>query len=144
MLPNKQLTIVLAVVENNGRFLILRRIDENPIWHHKWELPGGKIEPGETPQQAMQRELWEETGLSINDFELLGVATHNWDLPDYTQQTFIIAYRTQSKTDEIILQSDENDDYQWVTHEEFEKEDQLNGNKELITQLYAPLLKSVG
>lgn len=37
-----------------------------------WELPGGKIEPGETPEEAAVREAWEETGAVIKDVEKIG------------------------------------------------------------------------
>ena len=51
--------VVAAVIERDGRILICRRRADQP--HPlKWEFPGGKIEAGETPQQALARELEEE------------------------------------------------------------------------------------
>jgi len=56
------LQVVAAIVEREGRILICRRRPEqsHPL---KWEFPGGKVEPGETPAQALQRELVEELDL---------------------------------------------------------------------------------
>jgi len=56
------ITVVAAVIERNARYLICqrRRADVFPL---KWEFPGGKIHPGETPQQALVRELEEELGV---------------------------------------------------------------------------------
>ena len=53
------LQVVAAVIEREGRILICRR---RPGQSHalKWEFPGGKVEPGETPAQALERELMEE------------------------------------------------------------------------------------
>jgi 8-oxo-dGTP diphosphatase len=54
--------VVAAIIEREGRILICRRTPEQS--HAlKWEFPGGKVEPGETPEQALERELEEELGI---------------------------------------------------------------------------------
>ncbi len=54
--------VVAAIIEREGRILICRRTREQS--HAlKWEFPGGKVEPGESPEQALARELEEELGL---------------------------------------------------------------------------------
>lgn len=63
--------VVAAVVRRNGRYLVCRRNLEK---HHGglWEFPGGKVEPTECFQSALQRELKEELELSLKDIgELL-------------------------------------------------------------------------
>ena len=54
--------VVAGIIEKEGRILICQR---RPDQAHprKWEFPGGKIESGETPAEALQRELWEELGV---------------------------------------------------------------------------------
>jgi 8-oxo-dGTP diphosphatase len=54
--------VVAGIIERQGRFLICRR---KPEQSHalKWEFPGGKVEPDETPEQALARELEEELGI---------------------------------------------------------------------------------
>jgi len=56
------LEVVAAIMEREGRVLIGQRRPEqsHPL---QWEFPGGKVEPGETPAQALERELEEETGI---------------------------------------------------------------------------------
>jgi 8-oxo-dGTP diphosphatase len=56
------LQVVAAIIEREGRILIgQRRPDQShPL---KWEFPGGKVEPGETPEQALRRELEEELAI---------------------------------------------------------------------------------
>ena len=54
--------VVAAVMEREGRILIgqRRKDDRHPL---KWEFPGGKVEAGETPREALNRELREELGI---------------------------------------------------------------------------------
>ena len=56
--------IAIAVVEHEGRFLIGQRPAGVPL-AGLWEFPGGKIQPGETPEAAAVRECLEETGLAV-------------------------------------------------------------------------------
>jgi 8-oxo-dGTP diphosphatase len=57
------LQVVAGILERDGRILIGQR---KPGQSHplQWEFPGGKVEPGETPEQALARELEEELGIS--------------------------------------------------------------------------------
>lgn len=56
---NAQGQSVAGIVRRNGRFLLARRKPGGDIGG-KWEFPGGKIDPGETPQAALEREFFEE------------------------------------------------------------------------------------
>ncbi|MGI8980334.1 MAG: (deoxy)nucleoside triphosphate pyrophosphohydrolase [Pirellulaceae bacterium] len=60
--------IAIAVVEHCGCFLIGQRPPGVPL-AGLWEFPGGKMEPGESPQQAAVRECREETGLHVQAVE---------------------------------------------------------------------------
>lgn len=58
----RMLQVVAGIIERDGRILICRRTPKqsHPL---KWEFPGGKVENGETPPQALERELEEELGI---------------------------------------------------------------------------------
>ncbi len=56
--------VVGAAVVRDGRVLAARRTTP-PATAGRWEFPGGKVEPGETPEQAVVRELWEELGCTV-------------------------------------------------------------------------------
>lgn len=62
MTEPKVVLVVAAVMERDGQILICQRKN---VGRHalKWEFPGGKVEPGETPEAALQRELREELGI---------------------------------------------------------------------------------
>lgn len=57
------LEVVAAILEREGRILICQRTAQqsHPL---KWEFPGGKVEPGESPAEALTRELEEELGIT--------------------------------------------------------------------------------
>src|SRR5512133_502339 len=59
------LKVAAAVIEQNGMILVgqRRKFDSHPF---KWEFPGGKVERGETPADALQRELTEELGIQAS------------------------------------------------------------------------------
>jgi 8-oxo-dGTP diphosphatase len=81
----RRVDIAIAVVEREGHFLIGLRPAGEPL-AGLWEFPGGKIEPGETPEQAAVRECLEEAGLAVrvtgayprvaHDYEHAAVCLH--------------------------------------------------------------------
>lgn len=71
--------VAVGVIENSaGQVFIAQR---HPHQHQgdKWEFPGGKVEAGETVQQALTRELQEECGIEVTDCAPLTVVEHQFD-----------------------------------------------------------------
>ena len=102
---------------DTGRVLLLQRAnDEADANAGKWELPGGKLEQGETPAQAAVREWEEETGAHIPDGELMG----NWTSPDGKYAGYVWEVATESVvpinlTERHVLNPDDPDgDYNEV------------------------------
>lgn len=133
-----QLVVVVGLIERDNKILIMRRHDPEFVqWHHRWELPGGKIEIYETPLDALRREVQEETSLMINSEKLLGIYTKHWDLPKGIQQTFIILYHCHAIEGEVHLNANENDAYIWEKPEQIVlRSDLLDGNVEMLQQLF--------
>jgi len=66
----KTIRVVAAVLERDGKYLITQR-RTTAVLPLLWEFPGGRVEPGESPQQAAAREVLEETGLRVQVGRLL-------------------------------------------------------------------------
>ena len=68
------LSTTLCYIEKNGKYLLLHRVKKkNDINHDKWIGVGGKFEPGETAEECLVREVYEETGLTLTEYYLAGV-----------------------------------------------------------------------
>lgn len=63
--------MVDAIVEKNGKILLVKR--KKDPFKDKWSFPGGKVESGERVEEAVKRELLEETSVDIMPTEILGV-----------------------------------------------------------------------
>jgi 8-oxo-dGTP diphosphatase len=64
-------TACAAVVDDRGRVLLVRRAGE--VFHGYWDLPGGFLDEGEHPLDALRRELLEETGLEVEPEDFVGI-----------------------------------------------------------------------
>lgn len=63
--PRPPVDVAVGVlIDGEGRFLLTSR-PEGKVWAGHWEFPGGKVEPGETVEAALRRELHEELGITI-------------------------------------------------------------------------------
>jgi len=73
----RTIVVTAAVVERDGRLLVTRRLKGTHLEGH-WEFPGGKCDPGETLQECLVRELWEELAVdAIIGDEILST-THEY------------------------------------------------------------------
>lgn len=96
-----------VVADDAGRILVVRR--RNPPSAGVWSLPGGRVEPGETPQAAAAREVLEETGLRVRVGVLLGrVRIGSYDVHDFAAE--VLGGDLQA--------GDDATDVRWVTPDE--------------------------
>jgi 8-oxo-dGTP diphosphatase len=118
--------VVAAVIERQGLILIGQR--KPGKWHAlKWEFPGGKVEPDETPAAALARELEEELGISAEIGE---------QIADYEYQYAgrsairLIFFRVTSYAGEI--QNREYYDLRWEKPERLPEYDFLDGDVDFV------------
>jgi len=67
--------VAAALIENDDSFLIAKRI-EGDAFENKWEFPGGKLELGETPFMAIEREIKEELAIDVRAISHVGTWHH--------------------------------------------------------------------
>lgn len=127
--------VAVGIIMRRGEVLACQR-KRTVRYPLKWEFPGGKLEPGETPRQALIRELREELTIDAEpDGELL---THEWLYRDGATPENDAAFRVTyflvpSYRGHVSNQSFEN--ICWVTPAELEQMDILAGNRKAVSLL---------
>lgn len=121
--------VTAAVIEEDGRVFVARR---GPGRHlaGAWELPGGKVEPGETPEQALARELSEELGISCEVGELLCAVVYEGTEPALE----LLAYRVRRRTGAIELR--EHTEARWAAPAELRGMDLPPSDRLVVERLY--------
>lgn len=110
----KTIHVVAAIIEHNNKILIARRDSKSSLAGY-WEFPGGKIEAGETPQEALCRELYEE--LNIEQAQVTDYVAASC-IQQTEQIVNLQAWKVSSYQNEIKLLC--HSEYRWVTPQEAE------------------------
>ncbi len=113
MKKEKSIIVTAAVIENDGKILIGKRKGGIDV-EGKWEFPGGKVESGETPEECLKRELFEEFGIETRIGELLCTSSYT-----YSHGTVILlTYRAYHVSGEF--NPTDHDDIRWVAPHELD------------------------
>ena len=119
-----------AIFDEFGRILLTRRTDNG-----QWCLPGGRMESGESAAEACEREVLEETGLSVRVKHLVGVYSHSDQLVVYKDgnkaQIVALHFEVVVIGGELVL-SNETTDFGYFALDEIEGMDMLGRHKERI------------
>lgn len=88
--------VAAAVIIEDGRVLLTRR-NEGQHLAGMWEFPGGKLEDGESPEEALVRECREECGIEVGVAEVLDVTHHRYPEKD----VLLLFYRCELRAGEV-------------------------------------------
>ena len=129
--------VVAAVIEREDRRLLIgqrRRADTSPL---KWEFPGGKVWDGETLEDALARELWEELGAIVTKSrEIASVRHHYANTPEELEIHFFAAQIAETEIRPLTFEQ-----VKWVLPKELGDYEFLTANRELIAHLATGKLK---
>lgn len=111
-----QVVVSSCYFECEGRFLLLKRHPDKSQGE-KWGVPAGKLEPGESPLQALLREVHEEIGLTLEEKNVEFITTLFIRLPwvEYAYHMFSSSLKTFPR---LNLALDEHTESRWVTFKE--------------------------
>jgi 8-oxo-dGTP diphosphatase len=112
----KTIRVVAAVLEKEGRYLITQR-RATAVLPLMWEFPGGRVEPGETDQQAVKRELLHRLGVNIDVGKLISFVSHPYE--HYVVDLFL--YECTLADPESSLEPRAVSAFKWVASNEFDQ-----------------------
>lgn len=107
------LCVKVIILNDDNKMLLLQRSDKTSR-AHGWDFAGGGVDKGEDPLDAAVREASEDTGLSINNIQILSTSHGHTDGGEYV----MIGYAAHVPNDAEVQLSWEHESYKWMTIEE--------------------------
>ena len=124
----KQIEVVAAIIhDDEGRIFATQRGYGD--YKDGWEFPGGKMEPGESAEEALKREIWEELETRIVVERL--VQTVEYDYPKFhlTMHCYLCSLQTEA------LHLNEHEAARWLTKDELDSVDWLPADRVVVEKL---------
>ena len=126
----KEIEVVAAIIKNDNKILCTQRdVSKNEEVSFKWEFPGGKIESGETQEEALAREIKEELNIDIN-IERYFMEV-NYTYPSFKLKMHTYICNTQTDNIELLVHKD----YIWLECSKLNTLDWAPADKPIIDKL---------
>lgn len=121
------INVVAGIIVKDGKILAVER--GHGKFKGSWEFPGGKVEEGETPEQALARELKEELDIEVQDFKFVQTVS-NSIVPNFII-SFFVCQMKENSTVKLI----EHLDSKWVSKNELDSVDWLLTDRMIVDKL---------
>ena len=123
----KQTEVVAAIIRKEDKiFATQRGYGDFKDW---WEFPGGKMEPGETPEEALKREIREELSTEISVDEFLCMVEYDYPAFHLTMHCYLCSLLTEA------LHLNEHEAAKWLTKDELDGVKWLPADLEVIEEV---------
>lgn len=130
VLVTKTIRVAAAVVRRGGELLLTQRPPGGPLGL-QWEFPGGKIEPGESVEAALAREIREELGVEARTGDVLLVHRHRYAHGLEVELTFVAC----TLDSEAFTPSAAVHAWRWVKPADVSLDDVLEADREFVRSL---------
>jgi 8-oxo-dGTP diphosphatase len=117
---------IAGIAVRNGRYLVAKRKEGGAIGL-RWEFPGGKVEEGESDEDALRREFEEELGIGVIPLSLIGLGFFH----SVSGERELAAWRVVIPQ-ECILELREHSDIAWITRAELDALDLADSDRSLL------------
>jgi 8-oxo-dGTP diphosphatase len=121
--------VVAALIARDGEILCCQRTQYQAL-PLKWEFPGGKIEPGEQPAEALRRELDEELGIGAEVGREIANLQHTYHNGNSVHLQFFLVEQYEGELQNRIFR-----EIRWVKRRDLPALDFLDADRELVQQL---------
>ena len=123
--------VVAALIVKDGKILVCQRTKHQTM-PLKWEFPGGKIEEGEQPRDALRRELEEELGIDATIGDEVARIKHEYRSGNSVELRFFVVHEFRGELENRIFR-----DMQWAERSELPALDFLEADVKLVSDLAA-------
>ncbi|HET7872921.1 MAG TPA: NUDIX domain-containing protein [Terriglobales bacterium] len=122
-------TVVAALIVKDHQLLVCQRTRHQAM-PLKWEFPGGKVEPGESPEGALERELEEELGILATIGPKVATIRHTYSGAPGVELHFFLVENFEGEIQNRIFR-----DVCWARRQELQQYDFLEADVELVKQI---------
>ena len=119
-------TVVAAIIKKDNLYLIVQR-NKHKYLGLKWEFPGGKVESGETFEEALLREIEEELSIVINVYEKIAEEKYKDNKINIILHYFLCSQKSGT------IKLNEHEDFAWIEKKDFGKYDFTKGDGNILS-----------
>lgn len=123
----KTINVAAAIIQKDGKILSCQR--GYGEFKDGWEFPGGKLEPGETGEQAIVREIEEELEVTIGNLEYLCTVEHDYETFHLSMQCYLAEIESGE------FKEHAHEDMRWLSIEEIWNVDWLPADIKVVEEL---------